>query len=579
MTMNIHRHFKEGDGVRDWKQLGIGKGATYFNPRLIELQHMFARKVLSHRNPYTGLTYAEEPAIMGIELLNENSLIEAWAAGRLRPGVDEENSGTWAAAPASYAKELDGMYYDWLLKKGTPAEREALAKETGISFENRPDEIPDSIRLTPAGFAEAGEVRFGAEVRFLMSLEAEFFDDYKRLIRSELGSKALLTLSNDHNDGISGYPHLKGNMRGEWVDGHGYWEHPSIGRKTATGNTPMVNLPLNSTVVQFARSVPQGMPFTIGEVNHPFPHRYATEGYPILTAYSMLQGWDGIAWFNWRQSVSDSGESGIGKNGWFDIGVDSVKLAQLATCALMWHRQDVAEAEEAHLRKYGEEETKLSVRRGDRPFFKDGFDLTLPLKGKVRFTFDESAEVSPLDGDGIFRTIYEKPPSEIPSASGELEWSHADAGTGIVKIDTARTCAVIGFVREHFWEKSATTKHLKARPDLPHCSVILTTMDDATIAESGRLLLTATGRSSNTGQSWEDDFQTLAVWGTGPLRIVPVHGNVVLKNLDEAKSVTAFALSPEGVRTGDGKPAVKSEEGWKIDLDTPTTWWEIEVGR
>ena len=46
--MNVHRNFKEGDGVRDWTILGIGKGATYFNPRLIELQHEFTRNLLTH---------------------------------------------------------------------------------------------------------------------------------------------------------------------------------------------------------------------------------------------------------------------------------------------------------------------------------------------------------------------------------------------------------------------------------------------------------------------------------------------------------------------------------------------------
>lgn len=31
LAMNMHRKFKESDGVRDWKIPGIGNGATYFN--------------------------------------------------------------------------------------------------------------------------------------------------------------------------------------------------------------------------------------------------------------------------------------------------------------------------------------------------------------------------------------------------------------------------------------------------------------------------------------------------------------------------------------------------------------------
>ena len=46
-----------------------------------ELYLQFVRQVLTHRNPYTGNEYRDEPALAWIELLNENSLIEAWGNG------------------------------------------------------------------------------------------------------------------------------------------------------------------------------------------------------------------------------------------------------------------------------------------------------------------------------------------------------------------------------------------------------------------------------------------------------------------------------------------------------------------
>ena len=61
----------------------------------------------------------------------------------------------------------------------------------------------------------------------------------------------------------------------------------------------MVNDPLDSTVVQFVRTPVEGHPFTISETNHPFPHQYACEGLPILSAYALFQDWDGLLWFDW----------------------------------------------------------------------------------------------------------------------------------------------------------------------------------------------------------------------------------------------------------------------------------------
>ena len=62
-------------------------------------------------------------------------------------------------------------------------------------------------------------------------------------------------------------------------------------------NTPMVNDPLHSTVVQLSRSAVAGKPYTVSEVNHPFPNEYACEGIPILAAYAALHDWDGMFWY------------------------------------------------------------------------------------------------------------------------------------------------------------------------------------------------------------------------------------------------------------------------------------------
>ena len=263
------------------------------------------------------------------------------------------------------------------MKSATPEQRAAVSQVTGVSFAPRPEKLPAWLRLTPNLFSKASAARFQAE--------AKFFDDYRRLIRGELGSKALLTLSNDHNDGLSGSPHLRGNLRGDWIDGHGYWEHPTIGAETRSKNTPMVNDPLDSTVTQSARSPVAGRPFTIGEVNHPFPHRFAAEGYPILAAQAQLHDWDGIAWFDWEKGRLQDCGVGVQKNGWFDVSNDPVKLAQLATCALMWHRHDVAPAKATHLRVISESAAVESLPLfQERPFFQPGFDLATPLSPEGR---------------------------------------------------------------------------------------------------------------------------------------------------------------------------------------------------
>ena len=45
------------------------------NERLIQLQQEYARKLLCHVNPYTGLALVDDPAVITIQISNEESFI------------------------------------------------------------------------------------------------------------------------------------------------------------------------------------------------------------------------------------------------------------------------------------------------------------------------------------------------------------------------------------------------------------------------------------------------------------------------------------------------------------------------
>jgi len=114
LNLNVYRTYKPGDGVRESEALGIGKGATYFDERLIELQREYARQLLTHTNAFTGLAYRDEPAVALIEFVNENSLVEAWVENRLLGRQTGKAEGTWQDIPPSYAAALTEKFNVWL---------------------------------------------------------------------------------------------------------------------------------------------------------------------------------------------------------------------------------------------------------------------------------------------------------------------------------------------------------------------------------------------------------------------------------------------------------------------------------
>lgn len=124
LNLKVGRHFGSNDGV-DFAQLfkdpiNCFQGVSHFNRRMIELQQDYARQLLTHRNPYTGKTYAEDPVVAFVEIANEDSLFGTM----LNDGGLNYLPGVSGALPESYSAELDALWNSWLARHY--ASRDAL---------------------------------------------------------------------------------------------------------------------------------------------------------------------------------------------------------------------------------------------------------------------------------------------------------------------------------------------------------------------------------------------------------------------------------------------------------------------
>ena len=102
----VARAFQEGDGLDYPGEPGSClKCYTMVNRRLIELQKEYAQKLLCHVNPYTGTRLLDDPAVMTLQINNEDSAIKGTADVKDLPGV------------APYRKELLEKFGHFLLAK------------------------------------------------------------------------------------------------------------------------------------------------------------------------------------------------------------------------------------------------------------------------------------------------------------------------------------------------------------------------------------------------------------------------------------------------------------------------------
>ncbi len=539
INLNVGREYRPGDGVKDHETLGYGKGPTLFDPHLITLQKEYARQLLSWRNPHTGLTFAEDPAVCTVEVLNENSLLEAWANGRFsetpRWGAGGYG-GTWGQVPDSYVADLHRLYGEWA-DATLPAE-ELAALRTAAGAAAGP------IPLTDVAEQKSGDrARVTTDARFLEHLETQYFTEMRRFLRDDLGVQAMLVATSDHSDSLPMYAHTRAivNSGYDVIHGHGYWQHPSTDAqgRTVVKNDPMVNDPADSTVVQFARTPVGGLPFVISETNHPYPHVFRAEGMPILTTYALLHDWDGIDWFEWGPPDRGGPDAPAARdNGSFRIGLDPVKVAQLVVLAPVWHRQDIQPAEKTLVRHVGEAEAWEMFAGGDgwkrRPFYEDGFDPRLALMHKTVVRFDE-------ESDGEWP---EAPRGTLPVRElAPLKWRLPREAVG----------------GEVFGASLGLTMRVGFDERGRMLAALAVSRDGRSLSQANELWVTSTRGSANTGLRFEPDGKTVADWGGGPVLVDALPPPPAAGPSGEPALV--MPLSPVGVST-DGGPGTLL---WKIE--------------
>lgn len=562
-----YRHFKEGDGVKDASQFEHGwhhsiKGASCFNARMIELQKEFATRFYTHRNPYTGLRYADDPAVAVVEITNENSVFYF--------------QNTELTLPC-YRKELEERWNAWLRRQFTT--RAELAKRwTNAQGQCTllPEEDParDSVVLplkhlyqNPAQAAFVGPTsppRVDAMVRFFFEIERSYYREmYDHLRR--IGVRVPITGTNQTFCPASN----AADSINDFMSRNNYWQHPNVHAKPyfTFRNLAVVKSDLSRTdnpVTEVASSSVAGKPMIVPEFNFPWPNEYRAEALPLMAAYACLQDWDGLLFFAY-----DPGGQTLS---WFGNQSDPVRWGQFPAAALMFHRHDVAAAGRTIYLGYSEADVFRAgpshSRREVSPY------RQLAYVSKIRNTyFDETH-----DGRGtrISGATYSPPadaignPSRRSSDTGELS---LDAQAGLFTIDTPRTKAVVGFLGQ---AGPITLQGLSVRATTPFAAILATAMDDAPIASSRRLLITAVARAENTGQAFAENKRTVPERGRLPVLAEPVRAEL---SIEVAGPAEVFPLDATGRRCR-RVSAVHNGHTLRVTLDeVHSPWCEVVIAK
>ncbi len=497
MDLLTYRKFKPGDGLENTPGLkDAAKPYTNYNRRLIELQKLFNEQIWNHVNPYTGLAYKDEPAVVLTEIANENELFNQKA----NPIVLEP-----------YKSELEASYREW-------ARHNNLCPEEGnIDFSSQDETM----------------------LRFLCDVQKSYYIEMIRHLRS-IGVKIPITGTNwAFNAAL-----LSCQLVTDFTDNHTYWYDWTWSENDRRfNNRAMVGGPWNiTTALPFLRVLDK--PFFVSEWDDPWPNEWRAESTLLMAAVGALQGWAGFAIHTYRYDTDEKTDmlgkeitsGAIGgiyyRGGIFDTFNDPAKYGLFYHAALLFRRGDVKEAVQSvnvKVDELGLDIAGTGCLSGLTEKHKTG--MLLPDQ-KVK------ADMTLLPGD----TVIEPDKNEILSDTGELRRNWAEK-TGW--IDTPRTKAVYGFIGD-CGEISLKDMQIKAKTDF--ATIALSSLTDDPLSDSPNILLTAVGRADNSGSLYNETHTVQLERGHAPIMIEVVEAEIKIRTC--RKNLKVWSISDRGALIG-----------------------------
>ena len=288
----VSRHFTEADGAIEPSKLDMaGKPASMFDPQLILLQKNFAKDLLSHINPYTGLSYNNDPAVAFIEITNETSLFAWWYANKLNGNLGGLKADS---IPDYYVQILDELWLKWLKNKYISEQ------ELKKVWNSREQSRPLYKFLNTFSSRQKEDI-----IAFYIDTEKQYFKEMTTYLNNVCFVKVPIT-------GIGGC-FLNEDVAAQefchFIDTHDYWDHPYF--PPGKGGYHNFSIKNTSLLQEDFLKIPQNIlsdkgrnlntdkskPFTISEWNHCFPNKYAYETPSYLAAIALKNDWDGLFQF------------------------------------------------------------------------------------------------------------------------------------------------------------------------------------------------------------------------------------------------------------------------------------------
>ncbi|MBQ6550700.1 MAG: hypothetical protein IJL78_04770 [Lachnospiraceae bacterium] len=343
------RAFMEADGLTYPGNVpSCMKRYPMYNRRLIELQKEYARELLTHVNPYTGLALKDDPAVMTVQINNEESAIKG------------NNGADRGEEMKPYRDEVGRRFGEFLLSKYETREalREAWTFDGVSALSDDEDPAAGTVRGIEGGFyqsvgepmgpwdAPEGPARYEDFMEFGAEVNRGFYREMKAYLR-DLGVRAPIVASNL----MAGAADVYGHTDGDLMENNCYFNHPIL---PVQNDTYMVYGPveyvstnpltvqrgigaMGTTLLSLASvAAVHGKPVVVSEWNEYGLHPFHSTAFVQMAAYACLNDWDGLILYNYHTAEHPDDEPADEIRNVFDAYNDPALICQWGFIASMF---------------------------------------------------------------------------------------------------------------------------------------------------------------------------------------------------------------------------------------------------
>ena len=512
---------EKGSGLRD------SYGFASFSEDVWRIRNKVMLQLLNHKNPYTGIKYADDPALAVVEMQNEDCIFF------------HNPLGTLAASDTQtplHAKLLRQKWAAWVKAKYATDETviKAWGKLDGESLANGELALmaPWELGMNGPEGRFSGQLKRGGDyIEFLHTLTRGLYVDCEKVIRNS-GFKGLTITTNWlAGNASSDFANIEADTVGSIIDRHNYAGGGQGGHGIAEGGIYADSHLGKPGQYLFSIGMKQvgDKPFSMTEWTMCPPNQWKHECAPLLAFYGMgLQGWDasnhfahtgsrlGDGWPNMSSYASDTPHF----------------MGQFPALAFALHHGHIKESPPI-AERFAD---KAALFSGKIPVLQDFYNGKqfqkvpggTPVEvfgiGRVTLNFKEGK-----DRMVDFDKFWNQSEKTLTSVTGELIW---DYGNERVQLRGPKTQALLGrFEGSNTDLPSIRVSDVKT----PMISLIFTPLDDEPLAESKRILITAMARDKQTGSRYSDDGTKLLATGTAPLLMEPVQATLKFSGIKPAK--------------------------------------------